>query len=160
HYNEANNLHRQHISYNASSNEKYINSIIKTFREDFFIRHNIPRDKTTPCLFIVGMPRSGTTLTERILSMHPRIAGKGESTVLDETINQTLNKKNLPPYPAGMEKLSTSDLASIGKQYIDAIREKTEPGIMTADKMPHNFLHIGLIKTVIPDAKIIHCTRD
>lgn len=99
-------------------------------------------------VFIVGMPRSGTTLTEQILSSHPDVFGAGE-------LPETNRLKRI------FGLLTPENAADQGKQYIEWVKARDESGTAKriTDKMPGNFLQIGLIKSILPDAKIIHCRR-
>ena len=105
-------------------------------------------DKIRPC-FIVGMPRSGTSLTEQILSGHSQVFGVGELNFLEEAVIQTQNKKQLVP-----------NFIDIGDYYINHVKMITKTRKMITDKNPLNFRWIGIIKTCFPNAKIIHVHRN
>lgn len=102
-------------------------------------------------IFIVGMPRSGTTLVEQIVSSHSEVTGAGELHDVD-----WLGKSIV----AGIVKPSTEMILNFRQRYIEALRKRADGQSIVTDKMPWNFRYIGLIFSAFPDAKIIHVTRD
>lgn len=100
-------------------------------------------------VFIVGMPRSGTTLTEQIISSHPDVFGAGE---LPDVLRAKRRIGNISP----------ETLAEIGEMYVElsSARDKSGKAKRITDKMPGNYLNVGLIATMLPNAKIIHCCRN
>ena len=112
-------------------------------------------------VFVVGMPRSGTTLVEQILASHPQVHGAGELPDIG-TIASTI-PKHLPDgasYPAGISKAPEGLLKGFGESYLKRVRELAPDAKRIVDKMPVNFNHLGLIATMFPNAQIIHCRRD
>jgi tetratricopeptide (TPR) repeat protein len=107
-------------------------------------------------VFIIGMPRSGTTLTEQILASHPLIFGAGELQEIPR-----IAKSLRPRYPAEVHSLGTQALEELAQQYLNQL-EMLAPAraLRVTDKLPVNFMHLGLIATLFPDARIIHCRRD
>ncbi len=105
-------------------------------------------------IFILGMPRSGTTLIEQILSSHSKVEAEGE--ILDL-------KAAFEPESKGLFSRDTSDKVSANiraaKNYIESVRQRNQAEFFT-DKLPYNFIMIGLIALAMPNTKIIHCTRD
>ena len=112
-------------------------------------------------IFIVGMPRSGTTLVEQIIASHPYAYGAGELNTLSEVVKNLCRQKNMGHYPQCISGLDHDDFKRLGSAYLKNLavyRSKNERCI--TNKMPHNFLYIGLIKKILPWAKVIHCKRD
>jgi len=108
-----------------------------------------------------GMPRSGTSLVEKILSSHSAVYGAGElRNIIDLTENFTGFTNVHSTYPTGIEHLAQNDVDMMAGQYIDFITGISSGAERVTDKMPHNFQYIGLIKQLFPNAKIIHCVRD
>ena len=101
--------------------------------------------------FIIGMPRSGTTLVEQILSCHPNISAAGELTHLSK-FGHCIS--------VGIKPITNESLLHIRNSYIDAIDRVSNGKSFVVDKMPQNFLYLGLISTIFPEAKIIHVQRD
>lgn len=109
-------------------------------------------------IFIVGMPRSGTTLVEQILASHPQVRSVGETDALDRAARPVLDR-----FESGVldyARISDPEMARIGKAYVDEVGAKAPGARKIVDKMPFNFLHLGLIKLALPNARIVHLMRD
>lgn len=116
-------------------------------------------DSTLP-IFIVGMPRSGTTLVEQILDSHPDVHGAGELVLLEETLRTvTAHSRSRHGYPACLEDASESALAAAAASHLEKLREYAPQASRIVDKMPHNFKYLGLIELLFPSARVIHCRR-
>ena len=116
-------------------------------------------------VFIVGMPRSGTSLVEQILASHPLVYGAGELTAINYLMSHFETLTGAAAFPAGAVAVSPATLADISRKHIQHLRALSEKAGMTnaqrvTDKMPHNFICLGLIAQLFPKAKIIHCQRD
>ena len=113
-------------------------------------------------IFVCGMPRSGTTLCEQILSSHSKITGAGELDFLAEVTDTRLIQPTEEQIK-NLEKIlrSKKDLKSARTKYLEKLAQRDEKNsVYICDKMPHNFIFIGLIKLILPEAKIIYCKRD
>jgi len=124
-------------------------------REDWGYRSEAP-------VFIVGMPRSGTTLTEQILSAHPDVFAAGEVETLEHI---AFFSENISPgqdlFPLSALKLTRFGAQLVGQRYLKDLRDRAPADFKrVTNKMPHNFELLGLIALCLPDAKIIHCRRD
>ena len=108
----------------------------------------------TPPLFICGMFRSGSTLAEQVLAGHSQVVAGGEISFIPELV-----RTRLAPYPAGFSRLAPQELAAIATQYRQTLATLAPGASHVTDKRPDNFLHIGLVKTLFPNAKIVHTTR-
>jgi len=106
-------------------------------------------------LFICGMFRSGSTLVEQLLAGHPRVGAGGELTFLPRAV-----AGRLAPFPESLAARPACDLESLAGEYLQVIRGLAPAADFVTDKRPDNFLYIGLIKRLFPDAKIVHTTRD
>jgi hypothetical protein len=102
-------------------------------------------------VFVVGMPRSGSTLVEQILSSHPRIAGAGELGDISNLVMRLQRHAGKAAWPACGE---------LSRQYLDRLDEAGPNAERVIDKALLNFLHLGLIQMLFPAARVIHCTRD
>lgn len=113
-------------------------------------------------IFIVGLPRAGSTLIEQILASHSQIDGTLELPNILATVHR-LNGRQLvneaPKYPGILAEMAPEDLAALGEQYIKETQIHRAGAPLFTDKMPNNFRHIGLIKTILPNAKIIDARR-
>jgi hypothetical protein len=112
-------------------------------------------------IFIVGLPRSGSTLVEQILASHSDIEGLGELDCLQTIVSRLTHAEGKGPrYPAAVGTLDLERLRTLGKEYMDLTRarRKTDRPFFT-DKLPANFSHAGLIHLILPNAKIVDVRR-
>lgn len=112
-------------------------------------------------IFVVGMPRSGTTLLEQMLASHPQVYGAGELSVVPKITRlmpRVLGRRVL--YPNAMKYLTRAQFYDAGKYYLNQIKEIDNESEMVVDKLPHNFDHIGLIAAMLPNAVIVSIRRD
>jgi hypothetical protein len=128
-----------------------------------FTRHFLKQPeqtKETRCpIFIVGMPRAGTTLIEQILSSHKNIYGAGELSILDEVIQEACHAARLP-FNTWVTQLTDYEFAVLGEKYLDRTWGLAPDKQFIIDKMPSNCFYIGMIYRMLPTAKIIHAIRD
>src|SRR5262249_42485590 len=111
-------------------------------------------------VFVLGMPRSGTTLVEQILASHPLVHGAGELTALEGVI-RTERATDVLPYPNFIPMIDAACVKRIGTRYIAEMRRIAPTGkLRVINKMPSNYLFIGLIHLALPNARIIHTIRD
>lgn len=159
HYNKANNLHQQ--NYNQEQYEQYFRAIINSHTHDVIDKLKRRSKDQKNLIFIVGMPRSGTSLAEQILASHPDIYGAGELSTLGNIINQIPTRDHLTTrFPYFTNELSHTHIEDAAHQYLNHIESINQNKQTITDKMPDNFLYIGLISILFPYAKIIHCTRN
>ena len=159
---EANSLNRKKIKYNPDEFTQRCNRHIRfyTTAQGPQRAPALPADKPKP-IFIVGMPRSGTTLTETIIGTHSLVAPCGELPGMPK-ISRFVNKNypKLKPYPECVDSFTPRMLASMANAYLTKLPEEGQVARYTADKLPHNFVNVGLIHRVFPEAPIIHVMRD
>ena len=158
----GNNIQYEMRSFDLESDIKFFHKIISLFSNsiDFQVKNTLT--KHIP-IFICGMPRSGTTLCEQILSSHSKIDGAGELQYLAEA--SKINRIILPSEDQikDFEKVlyDKKMLHNTREEYLKRLSTHGEgDSVYICDKMPHNFILIGLIKTILPEAKIIYCKRD
>jgi len=113
---------------------------------------------TSKPVFLIGMPRSGTSLLEQILSSHSDVYGTGESNEI-RNIVQSISKGNDLSYPQCTLDLSIEELDKHSHAYVKNQEHEAFGEKLIIDKMPHNFFHLGLISQLFPNCKVIHCTR-
>ena len=156
---DGNRIKRSTFDYDVSEDRAKIAKLMKTFDDRLFNRWaGCGFDDDTP-IFILGMPRSGTTLVEQILSSHNKVYGAGELRDLGFTLFESNPIFKYPAYPDNMVELNGDDFAQFGAVYVGRLRQRFGYPRYISDKMPGNFLHIGMIKLILPQAKIIHCQR-
>jgi tetratricopeptide (TPR) repeat protein len=112
-------------------------------------------------IYIVGMPRSGTSLVEQILASHPRVHGAGELMLIPNLATRLdLEVPEGHGYPARLGALEPAQVDALGRELLDRLGAMAPGAARVTDKMPHNFIHLGLIAMLAPGARVIHCTRD
>lgn len=158
-YAEGNRLKRATLNYDEQKTAQKIAHIIKTYDAVFAAAPLTGCTDATP-VFIVGMPRSGTTLIEQILATHSRVHGAGEIHDLGQVISDLTG---CPPEGQYMGWLKAADeqlLSRIGAAYVARLRVRDSRALRITDKMPGNYYYVGLIRKILPKAKIIHVVRD
>jgi len=159
-YLEANEILWKAHPYDLARDDRAFREIAQTFDADLMSRFRAKGQSSGAPIFIVGMPRSGTTLTETILSRHPDIyaAGELESFRLLATAVGGAN----PIFEAQLfiDRLNGGVLREIGSAYLSRLPDAARKKKQVTDKMPHNFRLIGLIRLVFPNARIVHVRRD
>ncbi len=156
---EGSRLKRDSFYYSSEEQKAYFDRFRDTFPRSLFDRFNGTGDPDTTPVFVLGMPRSGTTLVEQILASHPDVFGAGELSVLSQVVRVTFGTVAQDEYSDNIHSSDPQRFAKMGRTYIDALRCHSKDARFITDKMPQNFLHIGLIKLALPNAKIIHCKR-
>jgi len=158
-YSEGNALRRKNIKFDINEQRYEFNEIKKTFNKPTFANlKNLGCVDTTP-IFVLGMPRSGTTLVEQILSSHPDVYGADELNFLPEIIEKYFYNNSMSFSSANLSKINTKEFKNIGAEYIERLKKKSKNKKIT-DKLPINFKWIGFIKLILPNVKIIHCVRN
>jgi tetratricopeptide (TPR) repeat protein len=151
HFEAANRIRQTLSSFDGRRFQGRVDRMMERFTSDLFTRHaKMAGGDETPVL-IVGMPRSGTTLVERIVSSHPRVAGGGELVYW--------NRLGVAWGDAPIEKLA-ENAERIRAGYLAVLRGIGPGALRVTDKMPFNFLWIGLVHLLWPNARIIHCRRN
>lgn len=159
HYEKANKLKRRLIQYDSVEHDMFIEKIIETFSRKL-LSQKIGSGSNSACpIFIVGMPRSGTTLTEAILSKHPAIWGAGETPHLENALNK-LGKNFKRDFTHLVNDASNEKLTDIGNKYLSALRQYSTDKPFIIDKLPINYLWVGAIHLILPNSKIIHLSRN
>jgi tetratricopeptide (TPR) repeat protein len=155
--NKGNNLRKQEINYSIDDSCEFQAKIKKLFAMP------IPKIEILPIkpirkkpIFIVGMPRSGTSLVEQIIASHSDVFGAGELNYLKETVSHSIENF----INDGEYSLNQKDIEFIRENYLEAINQIKTSKVVITDKMPANFRLIGFILLAIPEAKIIHVKRD
>lgn len=156
----GNDLRHQMSNYQIEGDQSLIQNIIHTFNREALSRVQLKPENSDRPIFIVGMPRSGTSLVEKIISSHSDVYGAGEldylSTIAASLFLKASNQHRFSP----LNTYPTSTFETLGKAYLEKIDLLGHQTRHITDKMPFNMMMIGLIKITLPKAKIIHCVRD
>ncbi|OGT33063.1 MAG: hypothetical protein A2W28_05925 [Gammaproteobacteria bacterium RBG_16_51_14] len=160
-YSEANALQHKQTAYDRERHEQRINDTIAVFTGAFLAESSSLGTREKLPVFIVGMPRSGTTLTEQIIASHPQVAGAGELEYFTSISGQLLSLlATEQPYPRCCRSLDSKTTADLIRNYLSLLRRHSSSASLVTDKMPGNYQHLGLIRLLFPQAPIIHCRRD
>jgi tetratricopeptide (TPR) repeat protein len=162
---------KQGRAYDPQAHSAFTDQLIAVFSPEFFQRVRGFGLETERPIFIVGLPRSGTTLTEQILASHSQVFGAGELRYLRDDFDalprftnarMPVGEKGSGPPPAleCLERLERETARRIAQWHLDRLQALNAQASRVADKMPENYLYFGLIATLFPEAKIIHCRRD
>ena len=161
HFLKANTLHRETFSYDVRDDTQVIDKLIKVYSKGFFQGKRHLGSASQLPVFILGMPRSGSTLVEQILSSHPEVYGADELhalTAVEIGITQQLEHAN--PYPECMSIFDKTIAEAYAARYLQELALHCPTAKRITDKLLGNFSRIGLIKTLFPEARIIHCQRN
>ena len=164
HYAVGNRMRSAEQKFDRTAVTRHVDKSIALFDADFFVSRNGARFPADDPIFIVGMPRAGSTLIEQILASHPQVEGTmelidvgGIANYLGDRIDAGLEDS---PYLEKLAALDRAELRKLGQSYIwsSGLRRTTQRPFFT-DKMPNNWLHLGLIMTILPNARIIDARR-
>jgi hypothetical protein len=156
---EGSRLKRQQITYDETKTLALFDRIRATFTGEVLRDKRNAGDHSHTPVFVVGMPRSGTTLIEQILASHPKVFGAGEIRDFGRLM-ATLHAADGSEFPEFVGRLTTDQIRALGATYIQAIRPLAPSAERIVDKMPSNFHNVGLIYLALPNARIIHARRD
>jgi tetratricopeptide (TPR) repeat protein len=148
-------------SFDLAVYRKRISQLIATFDPWFFLqRKGCGLDSKQP-VFIVGMPRSGTTLTEQIIASHKEVFGAGELTFMRRLAKAVgFSSHSLDEFSTGVRSMTPKDVQALANEYLQKAGKSAGKALRIVDKMPHNYELLGFIALLFPNAKIIHCKRD
>lgn len=154
----ANKSRRQ--PFDSDTHTRFVEAIESVFNRETFLRLKGSQSTESP-IFVVGMPRTGTSLVEQILSSHSTVFGAGEqSGILNLAAKLPFQFRDRRPYPDCMASVQSGDLDGLAQVYAQSLPPEALSTPRFVDKMPFNFLHLGLISLLYPRAKIVHCVRD
>ena len=166
HFRQANDLMKQELrqtrrDFDPELLRALIDRQIATFDEAFFQQRRPAGSTTEVPIFVVGMPRSGTTLVEQILSSHSGVVGAGELPFVGQLVNFVARTgASLGGYPGCLPALELANLQELANRYLARLEPIDGSAVRVIDKMPGNLLHLGFIALLFPQARVIHCCRD
>jgi len=165
HLSEGNRLVRDEVPYDEAQERHRFERLRKAFTAELF-----QGGETSGCLsetpvFIVGFPRSGTTLTEQILASHPAVYGGGEKAILANLASSSIVRleragATVLTFPESIAGLPKERFQRAGEQYAKELREGAPGALRITDKLPANFMFIGFIRMILPRARIINVRRN
>jgi Flp pilus assembly protein TadD len=155
-------LQRRIFKYDEAATLREFDDLCRAFDADWMRRHQGAGDPSPLPVFILGMPRSGTSLVEQILASHPKVRAFGERATFNDALAQICRMPTVPPSLAHRAAhWPDAELRRLGELYLAATR-RDAPAAATriTDKLPANFQYVGLIHAALPNARIIHTCRD
>ncbi len=159
-YKGGNDIRRVQLPYNASTDYMMTQELIRLFTPELLQKFDNVGEQSELPVFIVGMPRSGTTLTEQIISSHPQVYGAGELRYVAELLPILSGGNKKTTYREAISNVTADRLQAMGHAYIERIRGFDPEALRITDKMPGNFRNVGLIRLILPQAKVIHVRRN
>lgn len=163
HYEDGNRLRRSLVQYDAADNASHVARSKAALSKEFFAERGGFGAAARDPIFIVGLPRSGSTLLEQILSSHSAVEGTMELPdviAIARALGERKNRSQESRYPEVLATLGAAEFRALGERYIAQTRIQRRTGTpYFIDKMPNNFAHIGLIQLMLPNAKIIDARR-
>jgi tetratricopeptide (TPR) repeat protein len=163
HYSEGNRLRRSMIDYASKDVSDHVARSASVFTADFFAGRAGQGCEAPDPIFILGMPRAGSTLVEQILSSHPAIEGTAELPDLPAIARRLDGRKvrgDESLYPECLAELDADSLRSLGEDYLSRARiQRFTDRPLFIDKLPNNWMHVGLIRLILPNAKVIDARR-
>jgi tetratricopeptide (TPR) repeat protein len=162
-YSLGNELKRPECRYRAEVTEANTREQVRVCSAAFFAQRAAFGDPSPDPIFIVGLPRSGSTLIEQILASHSQVEGTQELPDVQQIVTRLRGFDSdaaSPRYPQILESLSAADVQALAAQYLNGTRVYRSGKPHFIDKMPNNFRHLGLIHLMLPNAKIIDARRE
>lgn len=147
-------------SYDGHAHTRFIDQHIAAFTPEFFERVRGYGLETERPVFIVGLPRSGTTLTEQILAAHPQVFAAGELALTLESFEALGAEPSATASFAALAELQRESVREVAQRHLDKLANLDRTAPRVVDKLPDNYIYLGLLATLFPKAKFIHCRRD
>lgn len=154
HLDTGNRQKRSTFTYDAAATCQWMERVAEAFTPELYPRLPAAGEPSALPVFILGMPRSGTTLIEQIVSSHPQVTGAGELSALRLVVEGS------GLFPARVPGMTGDEAAHLGREYLSRVTPLAGGRARLVDKMPGNFLYAGLIPLMLPGARIIHARRD
>ena len=151
---------RKRQGYDPDEHTRFIDNLMAAFTPAFFERVRGFGLETERPVFIVGLPRSGTTLTEQILAAHSQAFGAGELCLAGDDLLAIGSQPTEQSVFAALPGLQQETVQTLAQRHLDQLRNLNGTAARIVDKLPDNYLNLGLLATLFPRAKFIHCRRD
>jgi tetratricopeptide (TPR) repeat protein len=158
---EAKRLKRAQIDFDGSAERERVDELKRVFTQQLLAGKSYCGSPSALPIFVLGFPRSGTTLTEQILASHPAVYGAGELGILASIAGDLHSPTRADPgFPACIPALPLAELRRAGEDYVRQLQAYAPAAARITDKMPENYHFLGLIHLILPKAKILHVMRD
>ena len=159
HYAEGARLRRSELPYEATEATAQVGRSKALFTRDFFAQHAEVGDASPDPIFVVGLPRSGSTLVEQILASHSSVEGAGELPDLPQVLGEESRRRG-QPFPQWVHAMQPADWERLGRRYLERTAHWRRQRPVFTDKLPNNWMYTGAIRAMLPGARIIACRRD
>ncbi len=159
-YVRGNQSRRRSLHYDPAQHTDFFAAMCRYVGRDFLTRHGESGNPSELPVFIVGMPRSGTTLVERALGGHPAVREGGEMTVVADILRRRSGAGDRHRLPAWIAQRTSAEIREIAEEWLAALQQEAQGATRLIDKLPSNFAYIGLIRACFPNATVIHMKRD
>jgi predicted Zn-dependent protease len=163
HYSQGAKIRRRRVPYDAEETTGHLRRSVETFTPALFERHRGGGCPAPDPIFIVGLPRAGSTLIEQILSSHSAVEGTMELPdvpAIARELNARRSRDDESQYPGVVGSMSTEELRALGERYLAQTRvQRKTVAPYFIDKMPNNFMHVGLLHLMLPNCRIIDARR-
>ncbi len=161
---QANQASRERLHYRPEVHRQRVEREIARFSREFMASRQGWGDPSSLPVFVLGMPRSGTTLVEQILGSHSQVFGAGELSLIPELIQKLSAWEakigSRREYPECIDDMTAEESRRFAARHLEELQAYAPKALRIVDKLPHNFEHIGLIKLLFPNARILHLKRE
>jgi tetratricopeptide (TPR) repeat protein len=159
-FEQGNSVRRQSERYDPVDTEDFTDRLIETFSADYLAQHSQSGDPDSSPIFIVGLPRSGSTLLEQILASHSQVEGTHELSDLGRIVQKLPRQFDVgEEFPQSLLMLDENSLVELGAEYVSRTRRHRGGRARFIDKNPNNFAYVGLLSLILPNATIIDARR-
>lgn len=152
-------LRKQSAPFDLARSARYFASLKQVFDANSLARNRTAGPANELPVFIIGMPRSGTTLAEQILASHPDVEGAGELSYLEDIVQQVV-KKSGKPFLDAWKIMDAREVHDLGADYLQKLRAHSATSRRITDTTPMNFRYVGLVASILPGARFVHCVRN
>ncbi len=157
----GNALKHRMVDFDAAAHSAWVDRVIEEYDEEFFRAHSGEGNPSARPVFVIGMIRSGTSLVEQILASHSRVYGAGELPEITRLATNLPASLNTPvEYPECIRQLDANAVRAAANEYLRYLADRDDQAQRVVDKLPTNFLHLGLIAVLLPNARVVHCRRE
>ena len=152
----------RHIEFDIEQYRAWVDGVIDVFTPDVISKYSPSGSQSSLPVLVVGMPRSGTTLTEQMIASHPQAGGAGELSRLTLFANSlSCNpRKDIRKFLPSLEAYGPKGQREMGENYVDLLKFHAPNAQRVVDKLPHNFQYLGFAALLCPNLRVIHCSRN